>query len=295
MNHNEFIGHQVVVNGNSFATNRVVFHGNIVDTPIADTAFFASKWVSIVGNHILASGDCGITTDNSQYVTVVGNTINGAHVGGILCGGAVGGTIASNSITDIAQDYALIQTKIGRYASTGGAWLAGISCNFQGPLTGGFSVCVTGNTMSFVNLPPSSDIHGTVRAVVIGIYFQETSSGNWITGSVTGNYVYGGGHATIPLFYVRVPSHRFVLGGKTGTPTPGETFTSGENSFIYHSDAGPGSLCYCKKLIGAIPNMTAFTGRISGATLTSAGSPRLTWMSVVDSGNYDWTTIYSPY
>jgi parallel beta-helix repeat protein len=298
LSHNILVGHQMVYTGVTIGNSqRLVCIGNIIDTPIADTSFQNWQYISVIGNQIISSGDCGITVDNSQFVTISNNVINGTHVGGIVVGGCIYVTVTGNVIKDIAQDYPLICTNLSRYASTGGAWLAGISANFQAPDTGGLNQCITGNTMSFVNLPPVNDPSGpvgVVRANTIGIYFQETPTPSWITGSVTGNYI-AGSFANTPLFYNRVPSHKFTINTKTGTPIIPEVFSNGANSFIYHGDTGAGGICYLKKLTGTIPNATAFTGASSGAVITSAASAALTWFQVVDTGNYDFTTIYNPY
>jgi hypothetical protein len=292
---NQFIGYQLHGLCSTVGRNATaMIIGNVIDTPVADTGFFNFYSLAICNNVITQSGDMGISTDNSQYLTVIGNQIRGTHVGGISIGGAVNATVVGNSIVDYAQDYPIINTIAARYASTGGVWLAGISIGFQSGNAGGAEIIFSGNTVGMVNLPPVSDTSGPVRANVLGIIFQETPTfGSAISGSVTGNYVHKD-YTNLPQMFVRVPSHRFNYSALTGTPISGELFTNGANSFVFLTTTS-GTLVMMKKLIGTIPATTVFTGALSGATITSSGTPGIAWHNVVDTGNFDWTTVYNPY
>ncbi|MDR3415800.1 MAG: hypothetical protein P4L83_06410 [Nevskia sp.] len=292
INHNILIGHQVV----GHSDGHVVFVGNIVDTPIADTHFDGSD-IIITSNVVLNSGDAGITTDGSNVVVVNDNVVDGTAVGGILIGGNLNATVVGNVVRNWAQDYSLINAHIGRYASGTGGWLSGIYAGYTGGNTGGSSLTITGNTLGMQTLPPVSDAHGTVRAAVSGIRFDPTGNPSaMVTGAVTGNYV-PSDYAELPSMFVFVPSHRFYLGAgmPSGTPVPGEVFSNGTNSFVYLYDQGAGNFCFVKKVTGTITSGVAYTGAKSGGTIYTAATPGLQWMNVVDTGNFDWTTVYSPH
>ena len=108
---------------------RAVVSNNIIDTPVADTAFYGWKYITMSGNIINQSGDMGIAVDGSQYVTITGNVIDGVLAGGIHVGYAYGVKITGNSVKDYAQasngPYAFIAL-YGRYASSSPS-LAGIA------------------------------------------------------------------------------------------------------------------------------------------------------------------------
>lgn len=282
---------------------RAVVSANIIDTPIADTAFYGWKYVTITGNIIRQSGDVGIAVDASQYVTITGNVIDGMLAGGIHVGSAYGVTITGNSIKDYAQanngPYAYLAV-YGRYASSSGA-LAGISVDYVSGLQTSYWSTITGNTLTFENFPPATDGRPTgsnvVAAIVGGIRLQNsTNPAAQSTASVTGNYVEAL-YSTLPQNFVQVPSHRFTLAAAsstTGTPISGEVFTNAGNSFVVIDAFGDGGFCFIKKLIGTIPNNTTFTGALSGATLKSnVSAAALTWLGITGAGNFDWTTDYT--
>ena len=278
--------------------------GNIIDTPIADTAFFQWKFLNIANNIVRMSGDMGITYDGSQYVTITGNIIDGTYVGGIA--GIASGShydivVSNNVIKDIAQAtngaYSVIPSIGGRYASNGGAFLAAISFFYSSGGSGSFAVTVTGNTTYFENYPPTTDGNGNVASAVNGLYFESsTNPSAKYSGTVTGNFIQSA-YSSVPNFFVNVMSHYFYLAptsGVTGTPIPGELFTDGSgNSFIYLANFGNSGLCYLKKLVGTIGGLVTFTGALSSAQLKSASAPQLTWLNITGSANNDWTTTYA--
>lgn len=279
---------------------RCIISNNIIDTPIADTAAFGWKFLNFSDNIIRMSGDMGITYDNAQYVTITGNVINGTQIGGI--GGTavyphVSITITGNVVKDIAQGvngpYAILLPISGRQASNGGAFLSAIAFFYSFGGTGNAALTVTGNSLTFENLPPVSDGGGAVRTKVNGLYFEQSSNpAATYTGAITGNFVENR-QADLPLFFVNAASHYFYLNGAfTGTPTAGEVFTNGANLFVFLSGFPPTGLCYIKKLVGTVPSGTVFTGT-SGATLTSAVSPVLTFLNVTGAANNDFTTTYA--
>ena len=275
-------------------------NNNIIDTPIADTAAFYWKYVLFSGNLIRMSGDMGITYDSAQYVTITGNVIDGTQIGGI--GGVatfpiIGITITGNVIKDIAQGtngpYAVLFPISGRQASNGGAFLSAICFFYSAGGTGNAALTITGNSITFENMPPVSDAGGPVRVVVNGIYLeQSTNPAATYTGTITGNFVENR-EADMPNLFVNAASHYFYLGAAyTGTPTLGEVFTNGGDSFVFLSGFPPSGLCYIKKLVGTVPNGTVFTGT-SGATITSAALPQLTFINVTGAANNDFTTTYA--
>ena len=279
---------------------RCVISNNIIDTPIADTAAFAWKFLNISDNIVRMSGDMGISYDSAQYVSITGNIIDGTQIGGIAgiaTFSHVSITITGNVIKDIAQGtngpYAVVELISGRRASNGGAFLAAISFFYSYGGTSSAAVTVTGNSATFENLPPVSDGGGTVRASVHGLYFeQSTNPASTYTGTVTGNFIENR-QADLPAFFVDVASHYFYLNGAfTGTPTAGEVFTNGGNSFVFLSGFPPAGLCHIKKLIGTVGSSITFTGT-SGATLISAATPVLTFLNVTGAANNDFTTTYA--
>lgn len=281
---------------------RAVVSNNIIDTPVADTAFYGWKYLTMTGNIIRQSGDMGIAVDGSQYVTITGNVIDGVLAGGIHVGSAYGVTITGNSVKDYAQanngPYAFIAV-YGRYASSSPS-LAGIAIDFASGNTTSFWSTITGNTLTFENFPPATDARPTgsnvVAAIVGGIRIQTSSNpAAQSTAAVTGNYVESL-YSTLPQNFVQVPSNRFYLAASsstTGTPIGGEVFTNGANSFVLIDSYGDGALCFIKKLVGTIPVSTTFTGALSGATLTSNSLPQLTFLQITGAGNFDWTTTYA--
>jgi hypothetical protein len=283
----------------SASAQKLVVSNNIIDTPIADTACFNWKLLTINNNIVRMSGDMGITFDGVQYATISNNVVDGTRIGGIATFAsipAINIVLTGNVIKDIAQGSQGIYANIdqfGRFASNGGNFLAAISVGFQNSTQGGNAWTVTGNTTYFENYPPVSDSNGPVRANVFGIYFESSSNTSaQITGVVNGNYVLPN-YAIIPKFFVQIMTHRFyhIVASATGTPIQGEQFTNGGNSFILHSISS--DLVFLKKLIGTIPSNTVFTGALSGATITSnATLPALTWLGLNGAGNMDWTTNY---
>ena len=279
---------------------RCVISNNIIDTPVADTAAFYWKFLNISDNIVRMSGDMGISYDSSQYVSITGNIIDGTQIGGIAGIATfphVGITITGNVIKDIAQGtngpYAVIELISGRRASNAGAFLSAISFFYSYSGTSSNAVTVTGNSATFENLPPVSDGGGAVRTIVQGLYFeQSTNPASTYTGTVTGNFIENR-QSDLPKFFVNVASHYFYLGGVyTGTPTAGEVFTNGANSFMFLSGFPPAGLCYIKKLIGTIIGSTIFTGT-SGATITVGVSPQLTFLNVTGAANNDYMTTYA--
>jgi hypothetical protein len=281
---------------------RLVVADNIIDTPVADTAFYGYKNATITGNVVRMSGDMGITIDGSQYVSIVGNSINGTRVGGINVSSAYSVVIADNNIKDIAQGsqgpYANLD-QYGRFASNGNQWLSGITLNFL-YATVSKGVTISGNTMYFENPPPATDIYGAIAAKVYGIFIESTTNSSISTGiitsAITGNYIESL-YATVPRFFVVAFDHRFyhATGGITGTPIIGEKFTNGANSFVIHQTPG-GNFVYLKKLIGTVGNGVTFTGALSGATIlteSAGGGAQLTYLGITGAGNNDWTTTYA--
>ena len=279
---------------------RATVANNIIDTPIADTAFYGWKNLTVTGNIIRMSGDVGLSLDTSQYYTVTGNTIDGAFTGGIHVGTAYGATVAGNTVKDIAQGgtfpYTLINA-YGRYASGSGS-LAAIAVDYAGGNQQSVGVNITGNTVYYENFPAVSDANGAIAANVKGIWFQSsTNTSSQSTGSITGNYVEAA-YSTVPASIVYVMSHRFYLkatGAISGTPITGDTFSDGAgNSFVLLDQYGNAGLCFIKKLVGTIPTNTTFTGALNGATIISnATGVFLTWLGITGAGNFDWTTTYA--
>lgn len=292
INHNSTVGYQMVQNGNSGTSLRCVFMGNLIETPPADCAFQNWVYLSIHGNIIHMSGDMGIATDNSNYVSVTGNVIDSVMTGCINVGGAISATVVGNVCKDWMQGYALVNAFSARFSSSAGGWGAGITASFTSPDTGGFLLTVTGNSLSMPTLPPVSDIHGPIRAAALGIYIGPTPSGNHLSGSVVGNYM-PANYAQLPSLFAYVPVYESFIQTKTGTPIPGEKFTSGGNSFIYIFDSGGGGgQCQYKHLIGATPNGATFTGALSGATVIMvASNAGPFWLSVKESANFDFTEV----
>jgi hypothetical protein len=279
---------------------RCIISNNIIDTPIADTAAFSWKFLNFSDNIVRMSGDMGITYDSAQYVSITGNIIDGAQIGGIAGVATfphVGITVTGNVIKDIAQGtngpYAVIELISGRQASNGGAFLSAISFFYSFGGTSSNAVTVTGNTATFENLPPVSDSGGAIRTKVNGLYFEQSSNpAATYTGTVTGNFIENR-QADLPLFFVNAASHYFSLNGAfTGIPTAGEVFTNGANSFVFLSGFPPTGLCYIKKLVGTVGSSVTFTGT-SGATLTAAVTPALTFLNVTGAANNDFTTTYA--
>lgn len=279
---------------------RCVISNNIIDTPIADTAAFSWKFLNISDNIVRMSGDMGISYDSSQYVSITGNIIDGTQIGGIAGIATfphISITVTGNVIKDIAQGtngpYAIVEAISGRRASSAGAFLAAISFFYSYSGTSSTAVTVTGNSATFENLPPVSDGGGAVRASVHGLYFeQSTNSAATYTGTVTGNFIENR-KTDLPAFYVDVASHYFYLNGAyTGTPTAGEVFTNGANSFVFLTGFPPAGLCYIKKLVGTVGGGIVFTGT-SGATITAAAAPILTFLNVTGAANNDFTTTYA--
>jgi hypothetical protein len=279
---------------------RCIVSNNIIDTPIADTAAFFWKYVIFSDNIIRMSGDMGITYDSAQYVTITGNVINGTQIGGI--GGVatfpvVSLAVTGNVIKDIAQGtngpYAVVELISGRRASNGGAFLSAIAFFYSFGGTGNAALTVTGNSITFENLPPVSDGGGAVRAIVNGLYFEQSSNpAATYTGAITGNFVENR-QADLPLLFVNAASHYFTLNGAfTGSPAAGEVFTNGANTFVFLSGFPPAGLCYIKKLVGTVGGAATFTGT-SGATITTAASPGLTFLNVTGAANNDFTTTYA--
>lgn len=281
---------------------RLVVADNIIDTPVADTAFYGYKNATITGNVVRMSGDMGITIDGSQYVSIVGNSINGTRIGGINVSSAYSVVVANNNIKDIAQGsqgpYENID-QYGRFASNGSQWLSGITVNFL-YATVSKGVIISGNTMYFENPPPATDIYGTIAPKVYGIFIESTTNSDVtagiITSSITGNYVEPL-YSTVPQFFVVAFDHRFyhATGGVTGTPILGEKFTDGANSFVIHQVPG-NNFVYLKKLIGTVGNGVTFTGALSGATIlteSAGGGAQLTYLGITGAGNNDWTTTYA--
>lgn len=279
---------------------RCIVSNNIIDTPIADTAAFFWKYVIFSDNIIRMSGDMGITYDSAQYVTITGNVINGTQIGGI--GGVatfpiISLTITGNVIKDIAQGvngpYAVLFPISGRQASNGGAFLSAIAFFYSVGGTGNAALTVTGNSITFENLPPVSDAGGPVRANVNGILFEQSTNPAAIyTGAITGNFVENR-QADLPRLFVNAASHFFFLNGAfTGSPASGEVFTNGGNTFVFLSGFPPAGLCYIKKLVGTVGGAATFTGT-SGATIISAAIPALTFLNVTGAANNDFTTTYA--
>lgn len=305
----------VLIHGNQMRGFQLVFHAtepgasdvgmgrrcivsdNIIEYPPADTAFYRWKELEVADNSIHMSGDMGIAVSGSSFCTVTGNVIKGTHIGGIGVTDCQSVVVANNSVLDVAQDYAYIQTLGGRYAGNAGAWISAITCDYQAGGQKGVECVISGNSLGWTTLPPVSDSKGAVRALVNGILIQTTANtASQSTFSITGNYVKSDA-ANMPSFMVNAPSHRFYIanGGKTGTPVLGETFTdSGGNSFVYLVDYGAGNLCFIKKLSGTIGTAVAFTGATSGAVIVSANPfPQLTWLGITGAGNYDRVTNYT--
>jgi hypothetical protein len=277
--------------------SRLSVSHNIIDTPVADTAFYGYKYATIIGNVVKMSGDMGITIDGSQYATIVGNVIDGTKIGGINVSSAISIVIADNVIKNIAQGstkpYDIIDN--WRHTSSGGAWLAGISANFQAGVSESHALTISGNVLWFENLPPISDGWGLIRANVFGILFQNTTNASAkITGSITGNYLYvdENTQSEMPNFQVWAVTHRFYQSPKdiAGTPSPWEKFTDGINSFRVLAFDGPSCFVHIKQLNGTIKPSTTYKSEISGTTFVSNANPYLTWLNVIDNGNYDWTT-----
>jgi len=280
---------------------RLVVANNIIDTPVADTAFYGYKNATISGNVVRMSGDMGITIDGSQYVSIVGNSINGTRVGGINVSNAYSVVISDNNIKDIGQGsqgpYAIID-QYGRYASNGNQWLSAITVNFLVNVPPSKGIVISNNSMWFENTPPISDIYGTVANKVKGIYIESTTNPNGLFGintcSITGNFVESI-YSTVPQFFVYAFDHRFYSASGTGTPIAGELFSDGSgNSFIFHSHpSGFGGLIYLKKMVGTVGNGVTFTGALSGSTIVSTsagGGAALTYVGISGAGNNDWTT-----
>lgn len=275
---------------------RAVLSDNIIDTPIADTAFYGWKFVSITGNIIRMSGDMGLALDGCQYTTITGNIIDGCRVGGIHISQAYAVTCTGNTVKDCMQASQNVYSYIdvyGRFASTSPTPGA-IIVTYAGGAQQSKGVTITGNSVYWENLPPVSDSAGAVASKVVGIWFQDsTNASAQITGTITGNFVQSA-YSTIPKAFVSAPTHRFYESNPasaTGTPIAGEVFIGSDgNQFKCLSKLGAGNLVFISDLQGTINPSITYTGKLSGATFTSNSLPQLTYIGVVVDKNNDWTT-----
>lgn len=274
---------------------------NFIISPIADTAIYGWQETIINENNIVDSGDMGIATSGSGYMSVCNNIINSTRNGGIdvTYGGIA--NIMGNVIKDYARASGGVYQRIDTlnpsvWASNGGFNLAGITVGLtQEP--GTKQINITGNHLYMSELPPEFDggpnNGGVVRAAVNGIYSQNSSNVNaQNTINVTGNMVQDA-KSNMPRFYIAVPTLRFYNSAATGDLKVGELYSDGAVQFILVDFMAIGGLVFVKQFRGA---QGPYGGQVftsqSGATLTVAATPQLAYLGSVESSNFDYTTKY---
>lgn len=312
------VGHQLVFRGVDVALpsppkdKTFVVTGEInVECPIADTAMYGYfKVVGPGGFRVRKSGDMGVPFDGVTYVNIGYLECEDIHVGCFNVTDAKSVKIGRCHFKNYAQAYAQIGRMYGRYASGAGPWLAAATANYK---NGGNSknVCLPDVTLEFTKAPPVSDTLGSVRANVFGVFFEDTqntaslNTGTVCNARIPQSFVDEDTLATItaktdmPNLRVVLSTHRLYFTAHTGTPVPGQLFTSGSTSttFILNTFDADGNHAFIQNLRPAY-NTTINAGEVftgeNGATLTagSTPSPGLTRLGNLNYCNFDYTNEY---
>jgi hypothetical protein len=267
----------------------LTFSDNTVDTPIADTALVGWYRVVATGNRIINSGDMGLTFDMSNFVTATGNTIEGSHVGGINIQGAYGVTVTGNVIRNIARAYS--QWNTVRTPSTGGSWMSCITVSLNPPtLYTAQGVAITGNSCWMDVLPPVNDGFGAVRAKVVGIAVDPTTSTPQQV-VVTGNTIYAD-ETDMPGLFIQAATGYESYSALTGTPRVGELFTSSTGNQFRLISALSNTVFY-RDAVGYPQGSEVFTGASSGATITISTTVTPGFMGTYLANNRDYISAAS--
>lgn len=291
-------GHQLVFHGPVGGLSKnLVIDGITVDYPIADTAFYRWENATIGTITVSNSGDMGITLDGCKRISFGVLSVTGAHIGGVVISDAISVVGTCIQVSDYAQAYD--RMNVFRQASNAGNWLSAFSCSFQAGASDSIDFNIGQIVLGWSSqekLPPVSDPSGPVRSLVNGILVGTTPNPDArMEGTIVGARVGDWRGSGLDHVFINVPEYRFYLAmnGISGIPKLGEKFVdSNGNSFVYLADYGSQGLCWCKSMSGTIPAGTVFTGQTSGATLTSANLPQLTWTKTVLSGCFDFTSLH---
>lgn len=274
---------------------------NHIISPIADTAIYGWRDAVIDENLISDSGDMGIAASGTAFLSVSNNIIKRVRNGGIdvTYGGVA--NVVGNVVVDYARASAGVYQRIDTlnpnvWASNGGFNLAGITVGLtQEP--GTKQINIVGNNLYFISLPPVTDggpnNGGVVRASVNGIFSQLSSNINaQNTINAHGNTLQDN-ESSMPQFYLAVATYRFNCSAISGTPVPGQVFSSGAVKFVLVNIFGAGGFVFVRQFQGAAQpfGSQVFTGQ-NGATITVATTPQFSGLTSDESGNIDLTSKY---
>lgn len=281
---NQSYGHQLVCRVTTITSvtgRRCTVKGNLIELPPADTAVFGYKFVVISGNTIRKSGDMGISTDNSQHLSITGNVIDGVCVGGIAVLDTVNATISGNSINDVGQDYA--ESTVSPSTSTA----VGINIDSTGAVINR-SISVTGNTLWFENLPPATGKGAGIRVPV----YDNDSVDMTLSCVVADNSLYIDA-VNLPKFVVAAAEVMCYMNTVSGTFSSGEIITGGTSGFKGRYTFNTAARIWFNNPTAVPSNGETITGAESGATCIveaggGGGNPR--WTGSVVQNNIDRVT-----
>lgn len=282
---------------------KITLDSTIIQSPIADTALYGWRDVTVTSNEIYDSGDMGFALSGSGNLVLASNRVsrvrNGAYdVTGFDTGNVI--NVTGNISIDHARASEGVFSRIdtlnpGIYASNAGYGLAAITIGLLQGL-GTRQVNISANSAYLETLPPLTDPAGAVRSNVLGIYSQDSANEAAFNTINFGNNFVQDLEADCPNFFISIPTAKFYAQTVTGTPETGEVFSAfnGGVKFILCAAFGSGSRVFIRKLVGAksIPAGVTFTGSRSGATIIVAAAPQWSLVGSEESVNTDYTSKY---